>query len=123
MFSADGIGVDIVLVSRIAAQIDKPSFIKRIFTADEVVYAGNGPNKEVRLAARWAAKEAVAKALGCGLGRDLGFLDVEVYHDSHKTPKIRLSDSANEKHNNPNILISLSHDGDYAIAMAFIKNK
>ncbi len=123
MFSAEGIGVDIVKISRIAKQVDNPSFVKRIFTADEVVYAGEGSNREQRLAARWAAKEAVAKALGCGIGKELGFLDIEVYHDINKAPNVRLSDSAKAKHNNPNILLSLSHDGDYAIAMAVIKTQ
>ena len=113
------VGSDIVKISRIANVIDKfaDKFINRIFTHHEQLYCvDNIP----RYAKRFAAKEAVSKALGVGIGKKLSWLDIEVVqpHQANKAdmpttvkPTIKIHRS-----NIYTFSLSMSHDGDYAIA-------
>ena len=116
----DGIGIDLVRIERIAEHLDDKRFLERLFTPGELSDAGDGPQRAARLAARWAAKEALAKALGCGFGDALTWGDVETVRGDNGAPSLRLSDRAIKLHNNPKALVSLSHDGDYAIAMVWV---
>ena len=79
-----GIGVDVVDLERFASVMQRqPRFVERVFTDDERAYCERGKGSSVRcqrFAARFAAKEAVMKALGCGLGA-YGFHDVAVARD------------------------------------------
>jgi len=111
------IGVDIVEISRIKEAIEHwgEKFLDRVFTAEEKrLYSG----KYHSLAARFAAKEAVLKALGtCDSG--IGWRDIEVLSDSHGRPTITLAGKAREVARALGVRsldVSLSHAECYAVA-------
>ena len=117
-----GIGCDIIEVSRIKHVLEKHGdhFKDRTFTDTEKTYCDSKREPERHYAVRFAGKEAVAKALGCGFGEQLSFLDVEISNDASGKPTAVLSEAARKRHNHPTILISLSHCKEYAQAVAFI---
>ncbi len=106
------IGTDIVLVKRIEESIEKfgQKFLNRFLSQEEQQIA----KKVETIAAFWAAKEAVAKALGCGIGEELSFLDIAISKDSKGAPHLRLT---NEEYQIKSSSLSLSHDGGFAIAV------
>jgi holo-[acyl-carrier protein] synthase len=77
-------------VDRIRKKLDDPAFLERIFTQRERDECLGRARAEESLAARWAAKEATAKALGVGIGQFLTFQDVEVISSAGKVPKIHI---------------------------------
>jgi holo-[acyl-carrier protein] synthase len=113
-----GIGTDIIAVHRIQKSIDKQgdTFLEKIFTANERAYCAKFSEPTASYAARFSAKEAVAKALGCGFTEHLTFLDIEVTKDELGKPHIKLSSRAQDHFGNPHIEISLSHCKEYATA-------
>ncbi|MCK8824119.1 holo-ACP synthase [Fuchsiella alkaliacetigena] len=117
-----GIGVDIIEVQRIKEALAKREkrFQRRIFTAQEIDYCLTQGQPELSFAARFAAKEAVLKALGTGL-RDLAWTDIEVVKDSLGKPEIKFSEQGLVKVDSlqiKEVLISLSHTKEYAVAQA-----
>ncbi len=110
-------GVDMIEVHRLRDAIGRHGerFLKRIYTARELEQLnGNLPS----LAARFAAKEAVAKALGTGIG-DLSWLEVEILRGERKEPVLQLHGAAlalAEKHGITSWSISISHTHEHAIA-------
>ena len=121
--SATGLGVDLVQVSRFRARQDDSRFLERLFTASELAAISDGPHRAARLAARWAAKEACAKALGCGFGELLSWRDIEVIRTGNTPPTLMLTPEATKRHGDPTFLLSLSHDGDYAIAVVLLTGR
>ncbi|RPJ34645.1 MAG: holo-[acyl-carrier-protein] synthase [Verrucomicrobiaceae bacterium] len=118
-----GIGIDVVEVDRIASAIERHGgpFLTKIFTPAERDYCESRKNPAMHYAARFAAKEAVSKALGTGIGGNAGLHDLEVVHDAAGAPKLRLSGAAEafaKQHGITDIQISLSHARDYAAANA-----
>ena len=112
------IGTDITVVSRIENSINKfgDKFLDKFLTKDE-----QKTSKRVEsIAGYWAAKEAVAKALGCGIGSELGFHDIILYKDKKNAPHFKLSNKAQKYHNIKSSSISITHDGGFAIAVAVI---
>ena len=90
-----GTGLDVAEVARIRTALDDPvtgeRFKARVFTAAEQAYCdGRGVGRYESYAARFAAKEATAKALGCGVGKDLSLLDVEIARDADGRPTVTL---------------------------------
>ncbi len=113
------IGLDIVHMNRFTDHIsDDDPFLRRIFTEQELALVPAGPRRALRLAGRWAAKEAVAKALGCGFGEQLTFREVEILRNDKGAPTVQLADAAATRHNHPTLQVSITHDGDYAAAVA-----
>jgi len=118
-----GIGIDVVEVTRIESSIEAfgERFIRRIFTDAERDYCQKQKFPAIHFAARFAAKEAVAKALGTGVGKDLAWLDMEVSRRSSGEPLILLSGDGEkfaEKSDITHIKISLTHTSQYAAANA-----
>jgi len=118
-----GIGVDIVQVSRIRQLVESHGerFLRRAFTDREVQYCSGCAHPEQRLAARFAAKEAVLKALGVGWQKGASFRDVEVCTNQLGAPSIELHGRTLELSRRlgvDRIQISLSHDRTYAVAHA-----
>jgi len=117
-----GIGVDLVSVDRITRVYDKfpQRFIERIFTKEEKAQFETKGSSMQTLAAHFAAKEAVLKAIGCGIG-PAAMKDVEIIAPPGKQPAARLhglaSDLAGRKNIN-NIFISMSHEQNIACAFA-----
>ncbi|MDQ7028856.1 MAG: holo-ACP synthase [Ardenticatenia bacterium] len=111
------VGVDIVEVARIRAVLARHGqrFLDRIFTPAEQVHCGR---RVPCLAARWAAKEAVSKALGCGIG-DVAWKEIEILPDKRRMPVLQLGGRAARLAAEQGIrgwAVSLSHAQEYAVA-------
>ena len=118
-----GIGIDVVEVERIASAIQRHGepFLAKLFTAGEREYCESRKNPAMHYAARFAAKEAVSKALGTGIGGNAGLLEMEVVHDPIGAPKIQLRGAAEtfaKDHGITEVQISLTHAREYAAANA-----
>ena len=114
-----GIGTDLVDVDRFRTVLRRrPSVAERLFTARERTYAQRAVDPAVRLAARFAAKEAALKALGYGLG-GMRMADIEVVRDDDGRPEIMLHGDARlraAEHGVSRWLVSLSHTDHLAQA-------
>jgi holo-[acyl-carrier protein] synthase len=109
------VGTDIVRVERIGESIAKfgEKFLERFLNRDEIESA-----KSVNsIAGYWAAKEAVSKALGCGIGKELSFLDIEIQKSPKGAPLFVLHSDRFEIESSS---LSISHDGGFAIAVVAI---
>lgn len=116
-----GIGIDIVEVERIRKACEKRNFLEKIFTKEEIKSLTKNKFFYQSLAARFAAKEAVVKALGTGIGT-VRWKDIEILKDAKGKPIVNLYGKAKEKFYEKGfkcIEISLSHTKDYACAVAF----
>ena len=115
-----GIGTDIVEIARIAKAMAKPAFLAKCFTEAEVARCNaGGVTSAENFAGYFAAKEAVAKALGTGFR---GFVprDIEILHDDFGKPTVRLA-SHIDVPEDAVIYISISHGKEHATAMAIIE--
>jgi holo-[acyl-carrier protein] synthase len=110
------VGVDIVEINRIAKQIENPRFLKRVYTAEEVAYCQARRRAAQHFAVRFAAKEAVWKAVG---DRRLLHRDIQVRNRSDGKPEVVFP--ARFRKWARHVSISLSHGRDYAVAMAIFK--
>jgi len=116
-----GTGIDLVENARIAASLEKfgDRFLNRVFRESEQAYCRPMRRPAPHYAARFAAKEAVAKAFGCGISERIGFLDIEVVRDTAGAPSIVLHGPARElaeERGVTKIFLSLSHTDHYAVA-------
>ena len=122
MSSIGGLGCDIVEISRIIESIEKHKnhFLDRIFTPKEQDYCKSHPE---RFAGRFAAKEALAKALGCGFGKDLSFLDIEITNDIKGKPHITLKSRVRDLYPYSAIHLSISHSKENAMAVVILERE
>lgn len=118
-----GIGTDIIEISRIQQAIERHqkkesnTFLNRLFTPQEQAYCLGFSLPAIPFAARFAAKEAVSKALGCGIGKELSWLDIEIAKSPSGKPFVRLSESAKKQHSTKGQFeLSISHCESYAVA-------
>ena len=114
------LGIDIIKIERIAAALRRfgDRFPTRVLTEAEQRYVRNRPQN---FAGRWAAKEAVSKVLGLGV-RGVGWRDIEIVRLPTGQPSVRLhgrAASRAEQLGMGRIAVSISHEGDYAVAIAF----
>lgn len=114
-----GIGTDIIEIYRFKNAIEKygQKFLDRLFSKEEQDHCKQYSDPERRYAARFAAKEAVVKALGEGFGKNVGFLDIKILNQPSGKPKVYLSDRTAGHFSNPTIFLSISHSKNYATAM------
>jgi holo-[acyl-carrier protein] synthase len=122
-----GLGIDIIEVARVEASYKRfgERFLGRILLPDEISYSLSHKNPGPFLAARFAAKEAVSKAFGTGIGAQLGWQDVEVRRKESGEPFVVLHGKGQkllEQRNARAVLISLSHTENYATAMAILES-
>ena len=119
-----GVGVDLCGIARIERAIEKAHFNERVFTPEERAYLDQkGKSRAQSAAAMFAAKEAVAKALGTGFSGGVMPWNISVVHDEKGAPGAELSGAAKERLEQiggAGVQISLSHEGDSAIAFAVI---
>lgn len=118
-----GIGIDVVEVERVERLLREAGtrFVERVFTAAERAYCDSQARPALHYAARFAAKEAVAKAFGTGIGEQLAFLDVEVTRDERGAPRVVLGGAGKEfalRAGIGEVLVSLTHSRDHAAANA-----
>jgi holo-[acyl-carrier protein] synthase len=118
-----GIGTDIVECLRIAQMVERHGelFIARVYTQQEIQYCQSRRQATQHFAGRWAAKEAVLKALGTGWRRGISWRDVEVRNERSGSPVVTLYGGARdymEQQGISQILISISHCRSHATAYA-----
>jgi holo-[acyl-carrier protein] synthase len=114
------LGIDIIRVDRIRKSLERfgQRFTNRVLTVAEQRYVRDRPET---MAGRWAAKEAVSKVLGLGV-RGIGWRDIEIERLPTGQPAVRLHGRAAaraEQLGMGRIAVSISHESDYAVAMAF----
>ena len=114
-----GIGVDIENIDRFRNlnTINNNSFLNKIFTKNELGYCFSKKNPAQHLAARYAGKEAIIKALTSIGKRNLNYNSVEISHNGNKVPIARIN---NKNYQNLQVYISLSHCKDKSIAFAAV---
>ena len=120
-----GLGADIVEVERIRGVLDRQGerFLDRVFTDEEREYCMKMKFPHKHLAARFAAKEAVSKAFTTGIGAELGWRSVSIYHGQRHEPLVRLDDLGRallQKIGGTRVLVTLSHTETDAMAVAAI---
>ena len=115
-----GIGNDIIEISRIRNSLSRyqQHFLNKIYTPAEQEYCFKRQDPAPGLAGRFAAKEAIAKALGSGIGAKLSWLDIEVLSSSEGKPYVVFSSKVNNIFDSPQVLITISHCREYAVATA-----
>ena len=114
------LGIDIIKVDRIRATLERfgTRFSRRVLTPNEQRYVRDRPET---LAGRWAAKEAVSKVLGLGV-RGIGWRDIEIERLPTGQPAVRLHGRPRpraEQLGMARIAVSISHEAEYAVAIAF----
>lgn len=121
-----GMGIDIVKISRIESLFIKwkDRFLNRFFTEREIDHCIARRIPSQHLAIRFAAKEAFLKSLMLGMRAGIPWKDIEIINNSMGMPSIELHNKAKEigmKNNIKNIILSMSHDGDYGIAQVILE--
>ena len=123
-----GIGTDIVNIKRIqkTLKINNNNFKKRIFSKNEIIYCEKKKNSSSFYAKRFAAKEALSKALGTGIRKGINFKDIEVINNNYGKPTIKLKGSTANflkrkiKNKKYSIYLSLSDDKPWAQATVIV---
>jgi holo-[acyl-carrier protein] synthase len=113
------IGTDIIAIGRIEAALRRfdTRFLQRYLHPDEQEHY----TSVASLAGAWAAKEAIAKSLGCGIGSKLSFLDIQLHKDAKGAPGFTLSPEASRRFPIRQSSLSISHDGGFAIAVVVVE--
>jgi len=120
-----GVGVDLTQMPRmrrVVARWDE-RFLQRVFTEQEIAFCRRRRDPIPHFAARFAAKEATLKALGTGLSMGVNWHELEVRRERGQAPTMVLSGRCRaiaEAKGGRRVLLSLSHDGDYAMAQAML---
>ena len=119
-----GIGIDLIEVGRIERQIAKDGeFVERMFSPEEILYCHAKRFRAQHYAARFAAKEALLKALGCGLSGGIGWKDISVENDPAGKPVIRLSGKAEKQFGSMKgrrVHLTMSHTREWAVSCVVI---
>ncbi len=120
-----GVGVDLVSIPRMRTLIDRwqERFVDRVFTEHEIAYCRARRDPVPHFAARFAAKEAGLKALGTGLQLGVRWRELEVRRERTQAPTLVLSGKSREiglTRGGSHMLLSLTHEGEYALAQAIL---
>lgn len=117
-------GTDLAEVARVEELMNaQPGLRERVFTPRELAYCDRRRRTGEHLAGRWAAKEAVLKSLGTGMGPRMEWTDIEVVNDRNGRPRVRLYgevEAVARSLGMHHIEISLSHSGGLAVAHAVL---
>lgn len=113
------VGIDIIKTSRMQNMIEKfdQKALKKFLHDDEISLIKNYKTA----AGFWAVKEAVSKALGTGIGQECSFFDIKIYKDNKGAPKLSFSKKLVENFQLIDANLSITHDGDYAIAVVILQ--
>lgn len=119
------VGTDILLVARIEDVVARlgDRFVRRILTPQEQTEYQTSKQPIRLLAKRFAAKEAIAKSLGTGIGRGVSWQDIQIEHDTNGAPLVRLSGGAQSvalERGGVRVVLSLADETDYVVAFAVL---
>jgi holo-[acyl-carrier protein] synthase len=122
-----GLGTDLIEIERIQASMDRfgERFLERVFTAGEIAYCMRKKQPAESLAARFAAKEAGAKALGTGISHGVSWKEIEVTREMGQRPMLHFRGRAGELAEAMGVRrvqLTLSHSRKLAIAVAVVEN-
>ena len=110
-------GIDIIKINRFDKYKNDLKFLKTIFNDNEIEYIKKSNYSTETIAGLFASKEAFLKALKKGIN-NYSLLDIEITHDDNKAPSIIIHGEIKKTYKNlSNMSLSISHDGDYAIAI------
>ena len=114
------IGIDLVKIDRIKNFKERfgNKALKK-FLSDEEIDLATGINT---IAGFWASKEAISKALGLGISQECSFFDIRIYKDAKNKPYFKLSKHLIERFKITDLSLSITHEGGFAIAVAYIKS-
>ena len=114
------IGIDLIKTSRMRDLIERfdKKALKRFLSEEEIELVKNYKTAS----GFWAAKEACSKALGVGISSECGFHDMLIYKTKSGAPNLRLSEKLLKKFNIKDVSLSITHDGEYAIAVVAIES-
>ncbi|MFW6139299.1 MAG: holo-ACP synthase [Spirochaetota bacterium] len=120
-----GIGIDILAVARIQALVEKSGrrFLEKHFTQEEIHHCSQKANKYQRFAGKFAAKEAVFKALSLSRKEHFSWKDIQILNEKRGAPQVELGGAIAEKARSLgrfNIFVSISHCKEYAAAVVLI---
>lgn len=118
-----GLGIDIIEIDRIKKSIETygDKFLNKIFTKNEIEYSITKPNQYQHFAARFAAKEAIYKALSSDTNQVYSWQDVEIYNEKNGLPKVKFYGALkNYLNENKQIKISMSHSEHYVTCVAIL---
>ena len=123
-----GSGIDLVEIARIRQSMERfgSRFLERVFTGSEQAYCLRKRNAAESLAARFAAKEAAAKALGTGISRGVNWLEIEVIREPGGRPSIRFRGRAAEiaeQMGVAQVALSLTHTASLAMASVILESR
>lgn len=115
-----GVGNDIIEIDRIRESLERhgSAFLERLFSSREQAYCLTFQDPAPHVAGRFAAKEAVVKALGTGFGHEVGWHDFEILAEESGKPYVHCSEKLQKRFGSPRIFISISHSKSHAIAIA-----
>ncbi len=117
-------GVDLIELDRFLKALTGDSFKNKVFTQSEIAYCeARGKGSLQSYAARFCAKEAVAKALGTGIAKGVSFQDIEIINKESGKPEVSLSGEAARTYKDMGAIsidVSLTHSRDYAMAQVVI---
>ncbi len=121
-----GVGTDIIEVARVKASRERfgGRFLNRVLLTNEIAYCLSHKNPAPFIAARFAAKEAISKAFGTGIGAALGWHDMEIRRKESGEPFVVLHGKGEKLFKSrraKRLLVSLSHTRDYAAVMAVLE--
>ncbi len=122
-----GVGTDIVETDRMRELLKRhgEAFMKRILTEAEIKEASSRRDPVPFISGRWAAKEAISKALGCGIGQDCSWTDLEIIPDGNGKPQAAISGGAKataSKLGVKSVHLSISHERGHAVATAILES-
>jgi len=114
------IGIDLIKISRMQQFMERfgNKALLRFLCEEEIKLVKNPKNA----AGYWAVKEAFSKALGTGIGSQCSFYDIKIYKDAKGAPQLAISDKIVTQFHITNATLSITHDGEYAIAVVALKS-
>ncbi len=118
-----GLGIDIIEIERIKESVERLGirFLEKIYTQGEIEYCSGKANKYQHFAARFAAKEAVYKAIASSWQPNIGWQDIEIYNEPTGLPVVKSKDKLKEfLGSDKSLKISISHSRDYVTCVAII---
>ena len=120
-----GLGADLIEVERVRGVLERqgPRFLERVFTDEERAYCAGMAHPHKHFAARFAAKEAVSKCFTTGIGAELGWRSVSIYHGARNQPLVRLDEKGQAllaQVGATHVHVTLSHTESHALAVAVL---